>query len=179
MRAKTELSDQLAFHSKAKRFLTQRILRDFNYQLLEFLGDGILKFLTCFAIFAKHCIFFAYYEDANDDINEERQNVFILPPPGELTLKIEQLISNKYFAESFQQNSLFCYVHCTKFPKTLHVVKHRKQPLSDKTRADVIEAVIGAAYLSNMEGMEVATTHSFEDCSLKGRILILNIKYIK
>ncbi|MCJ1304816.1 hypothetical protein MMC08_007629 [Hypocenomyce scalaris] len=106
-----------------------------NYQRLEFLGDTVLKLLASITLMAEHA---NWHE-------------------GFLSHKKDHIVSNAHLASAAQQTGLDRYILTKPF------TGHRWRPLynsdlvkeqvkstremSTKTLADVVEALIGAAYL--------------------------------
>lgn len=117
---------------------------DFNYQRLEFLGDSVLKLLTSANILDEH----PFWHE------------------GYLTRKKEHLVSNSRLARAAMENRLSKWIITDTFTASKwkpHYIKpdndlvekeegggedeEKKKPLSTKVLADVVESLIGAAYL--------------------------------
>lgn len=113
-----------------------------NYQRLEFLGDSILKLSTSLALSAKHL---NYHE-------------------GMLSHKKDHIVSNGSLARAALRAGLDAYILTRPFTgrKPLYIVqvlssKHqRAREMSTKILADVVEALIGVAYLDG--GLKKAIT---------------------
>ena len=106
-----------------------------NYQRLEFLGDGILKFLTSINLMSRYL---NWHE-------------------GYLSKKKDHIVSNSNLAKVAQQTGLDKYILTKPFTghkwrpmynhEILEAQHSRNRELSTKVLADVVEALIGAAYL--------------------------------
>lgn len=114
--------------------------RQTDYQRFEFLGDSILKYVVS-------CHLFVSQPDWHE---------------GLLTLKRSQLVSNANLAGAATRNDLSPYIitegisykdwTAPVFPSAHHVQENRH--VSSKTLADVVEALIGAAWADS--GMSAA-----------------------
>ena len=106
-----------------------------DYQVLEFLGDSILKFCTSLVLMAEHL---NYHE-------------------GVLSHKKDHIVSNGRLASAAIQTGLEGYILTKPFAghkwrpmynsKSLAEQSTKKREISSKTLADVVEALIGASYL--------------------------------
>lgn len=106
-----------------------------NYQRLEFLGDGILKFLTAINLMSKYL---NWHE-------------------GYLSHKKDHIVSNSNLAKVAQTVGLDRYIltkHFTGYKwrpiyndEILNAQPPQTRELSSKVLADVVEALIGAAYV--------------------------------
>ena len=106
-----------------------------NYQRLEFIGDSILKMLTAIALMADHPM---WHE-------------------GYLSRAKDHVVSNGRLAVSAQATGLDKYVRNESFKgkkwrpiynSDINGIENaKKRELSTKTLADVVEALIGAAYV--------------------------------
>lgn len=115
-----------------------------NYQRLEFLGDSILKFFTSLAIMAQHL---NWHE-------------------GILSGKKDHVVSNGNLSLSACQTGLPKYIRNAQFtakkwrPPYISDLLHNKseatRAMSTKTLADVVEALIGAAYVDGGEEKTLA-----------------------
>ncbi|KAL8698066.1 MAG: hypothetical protein Q9201_006777 [Fulgogasparrea decipioides] len=92
---------------------------DGDYQRLEFLGDSILKMLTSTTLMADHQ---TWHE-------------------GYLSRAKDHVVSNGRLAMAAQETALDKYI------LTKHLLKIQHRKVSTKTLADVVEALVGAAFL--------------------------------
>ncbi|KAL8841622.1 MAG: hypothetical protein Q9170_000836 [Blastenia crenularia] len=114
-----------------------------NYQRQEFLGDSVLKFLTSLMLKSKHL---RWHE-------------------GLLSLAKDHVVSNASLAKAALAVGLESFILTTPFTgskwRPLYMADHLETPvgkarqLSTKTLADVVEALIGAAFLEG--GFDKAT----------------------
>ncbi|KAL9596168.1 MAG: hypothetical protein Q9219_005988 [cf. Caloplaca sp. 3 TL-2023] len=114
-----------------------------NYQRQEFLGDSVLKFLTSLMLKSKHL---RWHE-------------------GVLSLAKDHIVSNASLAKAALAARLDSFILTVPFTgskwKPLYVSDHLDNPtrkprqISTKTLADVVEALIGAAFLEG--GFDKAT----------------------
>jgi dsRNA-specific ribonuclease len=115
-----------------------------NYQRLEFLGDTILKFVTAQSLFAE-----------NEKWHE-----------GYLSASKDRMVSNARLAKAALDTGLDRYILTTAFtgrkwkpPLISQLLKNstqEKRLMSTKLLADVVEAIIGAAYLDHERDYRVA-----------------------
>ncbi|KAK8198738.1 Dicer-like protein 2 [Zalaria obscura] len=118
-----------------------------NYQRLEYLGDSILKFVTHVQLMAQYPTW----------------------PEGYLTMEKGRTNGNAYLAQAALKAGLDAYISTKSFtgqkwqpPTTAGIglntryPQEEKRTLSTKTLADVVEAVIGASFVSG--GFEAALT---------------------
>jgi dsRNA-specific ribonuclease len=110
-----------------------------NYQRLEFFGDSILKMYTTVHLLAQHM---NWHE-------------------GYLSHAKDSLVSNRRLAIAAVQSGIAFYIRTQPFPvnkwkpPTIYSVSKSKPPgerdISSKTLADVIEALLGAAFFDGKE----------------------------
>ncbi|KAF3032326.1 Dicer-like protein 2 [Didymella heteroderae] len=110
-----------------------------NYQRFEFFGDALLKFQTSFQLFVDHGNW----------------------PEGYLSQRKDSIVSNVRLARAAVTTGLDCYVltdpHWRKWsaPRISDAYQQGdERRLSRKTLADVVEALVGAAYMDS--GFEAA-----------------------
>lgn len=100
-----------------------------NYQRLEFLGDCLLKHMTCLNLTA----------------------TYLKHPEGHLNVIKGRLVSNKCLQKAAMANQVVPYIITDRYQKKafglLPSAAAPARKLSTKTIADVVEAVIGATYL--------------------------------
>ncbi|KAL8734695.1 MAG: hypothetical protein Q9166_001351 [cf. Caloplaca sp. 2 TL-2023] len=120
-----------------------------NYQRLEFLGDSVLKFLTSITITSEHLL---WHE-------------------GILSKKKDHIVSNASLAKAALEVGLDTFIQTKPFTgfkwRPLHVSDHVKslseepRELSTKTLADVVEALVGAAFLDGGFDKAIAALRIF------------------
>ena len=115
-----------------------------NYQRLEFIGDSLLKFFTSLTLMAQHL---NWHE-------------------GVLSGKKDHVVSNGNLSRSACRVGLPKYIRNAQFAskkwrppyvsELLHNNSEETREMSTKTLADVVEALIGAAYLDGGEAKTLA-----------------------
>lgn len=115
---------------------TPTSLQDYNYETLETLGDSILKIIITILIYL------------NDNILHLNQTA------GDLEKKRAFFISNKHLFQKGKAYSIYKYILSRKmdikhfsFPLKVMSDIEEQIDITEKTMADVIEAVIGAIFL--------------------------------
>jgi dsRNA-specific ribonuclease len=104
--------------------------RKYNFQRLEYLGDALLKFYSTVALFS--------------------QNPGL--PESQLTVLRDQVVKNERLRQRVVELGLDVYLSTEPFNPRLWTLKSSSvdtgaRKLSNKTLADVMEALIGAAYM--------------------------------
>lgn len=115
-----------------------------NYQRLEFIGDSILKLFTSVTLMAQHL---HWHE-------------------GILSGRKDRVVSNRRLSVAACQAGLAKYIRSAQFtvkkwrpPYISDLLRHDTEAtrtMSTKTLADVVEALIGAAYVDGGEGTVIA-----------------------
>ncbi|KAG0347625.1 hypothetical protein BG004_007319 [Podila humilis] len=137
-----EVQEKIGLHDVHLDYLqtaltTSSATRDFNYERLELLGDSFLKFSVTIRLYITH-----------PTMQE-----------GQLHLHRIEIVSNDSLLQHCLRHELYRHVSCTPFHrKDWHpehfVVNNKKRcipgehKLANKTLADIVEATLGAAYLS-------------------------------
>ena len=133
-------NNTFSYNNGFKYFLyaltTPTSLQDYNYETLETLGDSILKIIITILIYL------------NDDILHLNQTA------GDLEKKRAFFISNKHLFQKGKAYSIYKYILSRKmdikhfsFPLKVMSDIEEQIDITEKTMADVIEAVIGAIFL--------------------------------
>ncbi|KAG2220792.1 hypothetical protein INT45_012461, partial [Circinella minor] len=121
-------------------FTTPSAIMALNYERLETLGDSILKFISSIRLYIK----------------------FPLSDEGELHCLRIRIVSNRALYRAAKRLKIYRYVNSHSFNRRYWRPHHftspqdspkqhqelRQHTISDKTLADIIEASLGAAYLS-------------------------------
>jgi hypothetical protein len=114
---------------------TPAAIEDGNYQRLEFLGDSILKILTSTALMADHQTWHeGYLSRVKDHIISN----------GRLAMAAQETALDKYILTKSFTGKKWKPLSNTRLGKS-EAVQPRK--VSTKTLADIVEAVVGAAFL--------------------------------
>jgi len=128
-----------------------------NYERLEFIGDCFLKLATTMAIYAKRTDADEFAMHCDRMVMLCNKNLFINCKKGQWYKYIRSKPFDRYVSPPFvtRKNRTLSQRRRTWYPEGLRLVKgkstskpHLKQDLSDKTVADVCEALIGAALMS-------------------------------
>lgn len=120
-----------------------------NYQRQEFLGDSVLKFLTSLTLSSEH----------------------LLWPEGHLSRAKDHIVSNASLAKAALASGLDRFILTESFTGAkwrplyvsdlLHSPIGEPRQLSSKTLADVVEALVGAAFLDGGFAKAIATLEIF------------------
>ncbi len=110
------------------------MIEDYNYEVLETLGDSVLKFLVTFYLFSKY-----------PDFKE-----------GHISRKRNELTKNNYLYEKGKNSCLVNYIYSSPYnmknwdpPLKFKHIQRFEYSITKKVMADVLEAVMGASFLSN------------------------------
>ena len=110
------------------------MMEDYSYEILETLGDSILKFMITFHFFDK----FVDYSE------------------GDISKKRNEITKNNYLYEKGKNSCLVNYIYTSPYnmknwdpPLKFKHVQKFEFTITKKTMADVVEAVLGACFLSN------------------------------
>jgi endoribonuclease Dicer len=108
--------------------LTKSAQAETNYERLEFLGDSFIKYITSVCLYLK----------------------FPLKHEGWLSLRKNSLVSNNKFLDLMLRSKIIEYIRCTSYNlrnfSPPGYEQGRMNTLSNKTVADVLEAITGAYY---------------------------------
>ena len=110
------------------------MMEDYSFEILETLGDSVLKFIITFHLFDK----FPEYQE------------------GDISKKRNELTKNNYLYEKGKNSLLVKYIYTMPYnlknwdpPLKFKHVQKFEFTITKKTMADVVEAVMGACFLSN------------------------------
>jgi endoribonuclease Dicer len=110
------------------------MIEDYSYEILETLGDSVLKFMVTYYLFDK----FPHHSE------------------GDISKRRNELTKNNYLFQKGSQSTLVNYIYASPFNmknwdpplKFKHLQKY-ELTVTKKSMADVVEAVMGACFLSS------------------------------